>query len=402
MQIRKNIKRVGECLLICFIALNLAACGSDKEKEAETSMTGNIPIIEDMEDLERGNIYIETEGGYAKPYISNTSYNSTSDYKSSDTSKVAWFTEEEWENIPTLYKGDYVILRTNTEFSEDFYFNRFVDIGYSVGLSNLEETKTGRYKFDTTSDSGQINPSSDANELLSLGNETVTIDAIGGAPVRNTNISGCKSITGLEKDKVYSADIYVGTELQSFDLTADTRILYNSQVNVVNDYEFIQAEIIKIQVPDWFNSGYYSVNGSGIFRYVAGTDIDSVKDWNYPNADSEESAAEMAEPDRYNEDLETTVDFEKDGECTVTVTFDWDINEEILPEGRTKETADPPYCIINNGDELIQLGYYTDKKECRRTFKAKKGTYPMDIIRCYGMGYEVTVEYTEEETTTTK
>ena len=69
------------------------------------------------------------------------------------------------------------------------------------------------------------------------------------------------------------------------------------QVYESNDYEFLSSNIVKVNIPEWFNSGYYMINGLGLFRYVVGSSYDESTNFNVPNEEGdgiiEESTEEM-------------------------------------------------------------------------------------------------------------
>ena len=58
---------------------------------------------------------------------------------------------------------------------------------------------------------------------------------------------------------------------------------------VTADYSFVGDNTISLILPDTFNSGFYLINGVGLFRYIDGTTYDEAStDMNVPN--SKESA----------------------------------------------------------------------------------------------------------------
>lgn len=390
-------------MTLCGIIGFTSACAVLPEDEETTQLTYEISYIENMEDLERGNCYVETENGYALPYWGDTTFDTASDYTTSNTSKVAWFDDENWNMIPTLYKGDHIVLRTNNEFKEEFYFERFIDAGYSIGLCNLARTETGRYKVSTSSGT-QINPNSDASTLTELGDINITIDTIGGQPLRSSLVNECGMIDGLEKGLTYEADVYVGTEIHPYTFTADSRILYSAQVNTTIDYEFVQAEVIEIEIPEYFNSGYYSLNGSGIFRYVAGDSYDENTDFNELNYDDSIAAADAYSDNNWNkESVSDTLEIPETGSYTFRVTYDDTVNESLLPDSITPDNVPAPTVKLYLGEETITLED-VGNNIVYASFSAEAGTYNLDVDYIYGREYSIGLisddAETEIETTT--
>ena len=77
---------------------------------------------------------------------------------------------------------------------------------------------------------------------------------------------------------------------QDFNLTANIHCFGSMERFVNYDYEFMHSNFIVIEIPEYFKSGYYFVNGVGLFRYVADSDVskyngkayDASIDWNDP------------------------------------------------------------------------------------------------------------------------
>ena len=386
-------------MLLCGIMVFTSACAVLPEDEETAQLTYEISYIENMEDLERGNCYVETENGYALPYWGDTTFDTTTDYTTASTSKVAWFDDENWEMIPTLYKGGHIVLRTDNEFKEEFYFERYIDAGYSVGLCNLSRTDTGRYKVSTSSGT-QIDPNSDAEALTDLGDINITIDTIGGQPLRSSLVNECGMIEGLEKGQTYEADVYVGTEIHPYTFTADSRILYSAQVNTTTDYEFVQAEVIEIEIPEYFNSGYYSLNGSGIFRYVAGDSYDETTDFNELNYDDSIAAADAYSDSNWDkESVSDTLEIPETGSYTLRITYGDEVNETLLPDSITADDVPAPTVKLYLGDETITLED-VGNNIVYASFSAEAGTYSLDLEYIYGREYSIGLVSEDSETET--
>ncbi len=83
--------------------------------------------------------------------------------------------------------------------------------------------------------------------------------------------------------------VYEGTVEHSYTMAADIRIMGSMEGQVTADYSFVGDNTISLILPDAFNSGFYLINGIGLFRYIDGTTYDEAStDMNVPN--SKESA----------------------------------------------------------------------------------------------------------------
>ena len=81
-----------------------------------------------------------------------------------------------------------------------------------------------------------------------------------------------KSVKGLKKDAAYKCEFYTGTYFQDYKLTADARTFHQIEAYTFSDYDFVHSNFIVINLPDYMNSGYYSINGLGLFRYITEED----------------------------------------------------------------------------------------------------------------------------------
>lgn len=380
-------------ILLALFACTAIGCGKSAESSEKTS--GKVTVIKEQSQLERGRFYVETEDGYAVPYWGNTSFDTGSNYNSSNEQRVAWFTDQDWDCIPTVYAGSKVVYRTNEDFDETFYFQKFADIGYSIGVCNMTTTDTGRYKFSTDLDRNQINPSSDASKLLDLQGVNVTIDTVGGALVRSNMVSSCGTILGLNANEDYPVDIYVGTEIQNYSLKADSRVLNNIQVNRMTQYEFVKAEIIEIPIPSTFASGYYSVNGSGLFRYISAEDKgkDYTKiDMNQLNLGDGDYSDYLGNNQYYEHNHTETLTLANNGTYTIRVHIDGDPNPDLL----VGEYDQPLSVFVTVDSKPIELkknqeGVYT------ATFEATRGIAMLEYKNINGRVHSYSLLYHDPE-----
>ena len=115
---------------------------------------------------------------------------------------------------------------------------------------------------------------SDAAQLAEL--QAITrlyLDKVGNTRVTEENISDGGTVLGLKKDKVYTCEFYTGTYYQDFNLTANIHCFSSLERFTSYNYEFMHSNFIVIEIPEYFKSGYYFVNGVGLFRYVAYKDV---------------------------------------------------------------------------------------------------------------------------------
>ena len=263
-------------IIIVIFQLTLSACGSTDAKEviSEDDPFAYAKYLEDNHYYIRHNDDNSCEAPYWPKKIFDTDVPS-----SHKDNRIIWLTEESFNKIPTLYKGDSLIYKNGEKLVEEFKYERFEDLGFSVGLALLSVSNSGRLLINTNPDKNNTCPGADTDILINEFKDTeVLIDKIGGKDIRaekydknwNTEeiLTRAGTIKGLEKDNQYEFITYVGTYRHDYIFKADKRVFSSMEVCKTNAFSFESDVLIEITLPDNMQSGYYSVNGSGLFRYV--------------------------------------------------------------------------------------------------------------------------------------
>ena len=207
-----------------------------------------------------------------------------------------WISSDKDDSIPTVRKDDLLIYVSSTTVPDGIVFERFADYGYSIGVSNMIKDGGGHYYIeyaavDEDDYKYSIDMNSDASQLSDLAAiERLYLDKVGDTKVREDNVSDGGTVLGLKKNKSYVCEFYTGTYYQDFKLTANIHTFSSLETFTSYEYEFMHSNFIVISIPDYFKSGYYFVNGVGLFRYVAEEDegtyngeaYDEAIDWNDP------------------------------------------------------------------------------------------------------------------------
>ncbi len=387
-------------LIISILAYTLlfcvTGCGKRKAKNQEEDKDKNkVEAIENMDELKDGRFYVYKGKKYYPVYMKNSSFETSDDnINTSQNDNRTLYFNDDWENIPTLYEGDSLIYYTAENLNETFVIERFEDFGYSVGLSNLERLESGRYAFSTVkedkdSSSGKnpyINPNSNASQLFEIEQTQVIIDNIGGAQLRSGNISRGGVIIGLEKDKYYDTDVYTGSIMKKYDLKADTRMLTSMEIYSITDYTFLRSKILKINLPEYFNSGYYMVNGQGIFRYVAGKEYTDKTDFNIPNEVPEDDNEETTEEEK---DINATNSVIKEP-FTINEETDVVINFTYGAATGNYQIADPIVKVI--GSESAYTFSEDDENSLILKAHLKAGQYTLEITGLSGRTYNYKIK----------
>lgn len=218
--------------------------------------------------------------------------------------RISWLTDEDDSMVPVLHPGDALVFYTESDVPSSFTFEKFNELGYSIGISNLSKDGSGHF-FTNINTTGFCDTSSayqilyDITSNRELKATKIIIDTINDVPINSSYVDeNYGYITGLEANKEYSINAYYGTVHNNFTITADCKVLGSSPVTeeeektfsqklysndenldstlneiplgkhaVVYSYTLYNSTIAVVKLPENIEDGYYLVNGSGFFRY---------------------------------------------------------------------------------------------------------------------------------------
>ena len=252
------------------------------------------------------------------------------------------------EAIPTIYKDSMLIYKAGTSqvkknqnndevespIPSSFTLERFKDEGWSIGVRGLTAGQ-GTERYKVVVDGTTFYPGSSIAALNCQQGDEITFDKITGTPVNKANVSTGGTITGLEKGKSYSVDAYKGTEYIGIDAVADTHMFTSYELYNFTDYSPDPNNYIVIDLPDYLQSGYYMINGAGMFKYIARTRSEGTTgiEMNTPYfMGVDESGNQITNPAGNN--TETTTE---DAKKTSTDDFVW--TNDITIDNQQKELS---------------------------------------------------------------
>lgn len=355
----------------------LSGCGKNENITDNSSAMTEKDYQKLSEQMEEGKYYILHNG--------EVSMITTAEETSPSNGTIAWFDHTAYDNIVTMYKGDKLIYYTTNDIDESFSYTRFLDMGYTIPIAGLEAGASGKFHISTSSDAGTVYPDSSATSLYEFQNDQVIVDKIGGVSLTADNVSDYGTVTGLEQDEEYNIDLYSGSVLTKTSMYANIRAmgLDDDQSFTTNKFDFLSGEVIQIGLPNWFNSGYYEINGLGIFRYVNGTSYDETTNFNIANTVPEADAGEDVDLDVTN--LSDTFTIEEEGTYRVTVTMSYPSDMEKAAASTEAVITAPDgehYTMYNNGSG--QLVFQKNDMVA--------GTYTIGYTNANGLKPEIAVE----------
>lgn len=217
------------------------------------------------ENLKTNVYYVKDSTNFYEVYDCDLSSSGTS----LDTGKCAWLTEDEEDMIPTYY-SDELIAKTAAQIdTESLTLERYRDTGCSIGVYGAYYE--GGY-IVVEYNSNTINKTSAYTELKSDTSSHIRIETINGLPVTANMLNDAGVILGMEADKDYEITFYAGTNYNTAIITADTHFLQCFEAYKISDFVMTKNGYEAIYLPDDLKTGYYRIDGSGLFRYM-----DSVK-----------------------------------------------------------------------------------------------------------------------------
>ncbi len=348
----KWTKRGLAVLLAGFSLVSLTGCNMFETLSGNSS--GKPTSFSDVNDLESGKAYVwknANESDVNKASGSGTfltcikgdiNFTGKELDEVTEYPRSIWVDSSDDDLIPTVTSDDKLLYVSDTEVPDEIVFERFADYGYTIGVSNFvadggdhyyipfAESNEDDYKY-------YIDMESDAAELSTL--ESITklyLDKVGDIKLSKNTVSDGGTVMGLEKGKSYVCEFYTGTFYQDYKLKANIHSFCSLERFVSYEFDFLHSNCIAITIPDYFKTGYYFVNGVGLFRYVADEDLDTYNgeaydenvDWNDPIIIYDENGSVISDP--------SDPDFEEQEEFEETPEGDNEV-EEVTKEGEVDE-----------------------------------------------------------------
>lgn len=271
----KNKIRVISLLLAT--SIGLTACNpmsifkkdTKQEENTQTEVDKGIKSVK-KDELKENQFYVKNGDQFYSSYIGYTTIEEDNLIATElDESRVISYTDDD-EMVPILYKDDVLVYYTTGNIPA-FTFERYRDNGYSVGLYNLESTESGKVQFILGESKTDHNSAAYKGlSELDLNNTNPIIDKVGGRNITGDMLSKCGSITGLKVNAGANIDLYIGTQHKQIQSTVDTHILSAMELYPgIEDYTLTTEGYAIVNIPDYFLSGYYLINGIGMIKYVA-------------------------------------------------------------------------------------------------------------------------------------
>ncbi|MGF7010519.1 septum formation topological specificity factor MinE [Lachnospiraceae bacterium PF1-22] len=250
-------------LLVGALMLGITGCGSKAMIFQERKLPDSITPIK-TEQLKAQTYYIKDGTDFFSTYKGEGS--STGSVETAMSTKILWNTQAQDDLIPTLYQDEVIAYATAGDIPDDFRIERYKDLGFSIGIRQLESGE----QYYKASASSNIKPGSSFASLLSETSiSTIGISAVDGKRLTDDDVSKSGTILGLKKGKEYQVELYAGSSFTKETLKADTHVFQSSEVIQIDDFVLTKNGYIQIEMPNSLKTGYYNIEGVGMFRYIA-------------------------------------------------------------------------------------------------------------------------------------
>lgn len=262
-----------QCMLLTVSCVFLSGCG---KKEAPKPVDEVLTAVM-MTDLQPGHFYVKAGDSFYLLPTEDQNYDITKEIFSTDDTKNGMINPEENRlinfthkdlAIPTLYKNDQLVYVSDGTIST-FIWERFKDYGYSIGLSGLKLTGSGKIKSQetTTAAVGSTVESAIAALAIPEGAD-ITVDKINGTTLSSQYINDGGIITGMSRDAAANVDFYIGTQHTPVSISADTKYYKSFELYSTDKYALSTDGYAIVEIPSYLRSGYYLINETGFVKYL--------------------------------------------------------------------------------------------------------------------------------------
>lgn len=274
------------CAILC--ACLATGCGKKEKEDKTTSVT---PESVSAKETEYEALYIKNGDEFTQAPSGRPNFKKMTD--DTDSERMIAFLNGEDAQIPTLYKGDELVLKTKKELPEEFEFERYENEGYTIGISGLEANTAGKACVEI-SKQVYVEDSSfwQAVRKNIKKKDVIIIDRIDGKVISPSALSLGGTILGMSSGQTHEIDYYIGTEHSAVSALSDTHYFTSFEQSYSGSYEFRTDSYIIIEIPETMVSGYYYVQGMGFIRYadaVRGSDISKI-DYNSPDPNAKKTS----------------------------------------------------------------------------------------------------------------
>lgn len=259
----KKIKQMAISTLFCITTLFLTGC-ADIQIFEEPEITHAVEVSD--REMRMGAFYVKNGTKFAEVY--KPLGNCTNAAKKMQSNRVFYMLEDQ-DMIPVHYKNEIIAYSSVSADLKRVTLERFKDMGHSLGIYGGTIEDDGLYHFNIEKN---VAVGSDAERIFeNVVSEEIRLKSIGGLDIANFIDKETGIIIKLKANEKYLVEFYAGTYFYRTAFTADTQFLKAFELYTY-DNEYIEDTIngyMSFNTPNYLKSGYYNINGTGLFLYHA-------------------------------------------------------------------------------------------------------------------------------------
>ncbi len=172
--------------------------------------------------------------------------------------------------IPTHYMDEFVAYASEKSALENISLERFADFGYSIGVYGGYFGDDGYYHVDVSDEKNEAAGSSFKDVISKTKSTDIRIKAIDGVDLKSDYIDVFSGfILGMKQGQKYLVSFYSGTYYYEQEMIADTHMFrpFETYTYDTKNMEDTKNGYAAFMTPNTLKSGYYNINGAGLFKY---------------------------------------------------------------------------------------------------------------------------------------
>ena len=264
-------KRIAAIIMAIGLSVSITGCGSIIE--LPTKQSGGTLVSYDKTGVTSGYYIKDANDMYYPLYTNGKTFQGKTDYAKAD--RIIWNPQENDTAIPTLTKDSLLVYFSKENRLHEVTLERFQDIGYTIGCRNIIYDEEEQYAQLSLRGSNIKEASSLATYTNQLETGSIVITAINEEPFQQGYLTEAGTIQGLEANKLYKLTIYAGTNAADIEVVADTHALMSKAVYKIEDIDDTRENYAILHLPEGLPTGYYLLDGKGLFRYESDVPEDS-------------------------------------------------------------------------------------------------------------------------------
>lgn len=215
-------------------------------------------------EIEDDAYYVKDGANFYELYLPLGTVSSATTKQSDE--RLFWINEDA-SLIPTLYQDELIAYQSSDSMLKKIKLERFKDLGWSIGLYNGEIDEEGLLCYDISKDI--VRDSNAYTVFKDAFSENLRIISINGEPISKAMIDTSGTIKGLTEGDVCELEFYLGTKYGNITVEVDVNYLQSYEIHGIDKAYTTKNGYLAIYMDESLKSGFYYLNGYGLFKYYA-------------------------------------------------------------------------------------------------------------------------------------